>query len=113
MSNDLRDLEELGLLPKEFSESDADEQEVEVEKAQGSQDLAPLRVREGLPWFETMLEGSKLGNVRVSRGEKELEGHRVEWEVVEWTNEDENERSSGTGNSHGKRKLEDEVMMSS
>lgn len=64
---------------------------------------APVRVTQGLPWFESMIEGSKLGRVRVSRGQKEMDGGRkVEWEVVEWTDDAEE-----GGNINSKRKLAD------
>lgn len=54
-----------------------------------------------------MIEGSKLGKVKVSRGQKQTgDGQKVEWEVVEWTDEDEGEGEDAAGVS-GKRKLAD------
>lgn len=60
---------------------------------------------EGLPWFETMVKGSKLGNVKRSWGEGRSQNGRytVEWEVVEWNGED---GAEGT-KSPTKRKLGD------
>lgn len=57
---------------------------------------------EGLPWFETMVEGSKLGKMRRSWGSRQSGSGRfkVEWEIMEWTDEGENET-----NLPGKRKI--------
>lgn len=48
---------------------------------------APVRVRQGIPWFESMIDGSQLGKVKVRRGEETKDGRRVEWEIVEWTDD--------------------------
>lgn len=48
----------------------------------------------GVPWFESMMEGSLLGQLtrshRINRARttRELGGVSVEWEIVEWTNND-------------------------
>lgn len=80
--SDLRDLEELGLLPKEAVEDAAHDQEK----------IAPFVGKtgdeiEGLPWFDTLVEGSKLGKMRKDRGRRtSLNGKwTVEWEIMEWT----------------------------
>jgi hypothetical protein len=99
--SDLRDLEEFGLLPKEATE------DVEGDKAEyvlyaGS--IPNGDANEGLPWFESMVQGSRLGNVRRSWGSRQSGNGRikVEWEVMEWTDENENENTSP-----GKRKIGD------
>ena len=88
----MRDLEELGLLPPEVKEG------VESPPASGRgtpalemqrESPAPVRVRQGLPWFESMIDGSQLGKVKVRRGEETKDGRRVEWEIVEWTDDGE------------------------
>lgn len=83
VAKDLRDLGELGLLPSEALER------VESPPPSGAQTTAsaPVRVRQGLPWFESMIDGSQLGKVKVRRGEETKDGRRVEWEIVEWTDE--------------------------
>ncbi|KAF8852463.1 hypothetical protein BDZ45DRAFT_716950 [Acephala macrosclerotiorum] len=78
VGTDLRNLEELGLLPKEATEeAEKDKDEVVIwEEGDGN---------EGLPWFETLVEGSKLGSMRKSWGKRQSGRYQVEWEIVEWT----------------------------
>ena len=97
---ELRDLEELGWLPEDVGEGPEGDG-----KGVGVESLVPAG--EGLPWFETMMEGSKLGKMRRSRGSKTGDGGRytVEWEVIEWT--DEGNEGEGAETATGKRKLED------
>ncbi|ESZ93726.1 hypothetical protein SBOR_5911 [Sclerotinia borealis F-4128] len=101
-SSDLRDLEELGLLPKEaLEDAQNDKQTIEsvisrTENNGGGE--------QGLPWFETMVQGSRLGKMRTSRGTRTSNGRiKVDWEIVEWTAEDEDGLTSITT---GKRKLD-------
>lgn len=89
----MRSLEELGLLPREAVEDATGEREViertkrgDVgERFDGSGDLD-----EGLPWFQTLVEGSRLGNMKKSLGSRRSRDGRVrvEWEIVEWTEGD-------------------------
>ncbi|KAG4416945.1 hypothetical protein IFR04_009889 [Cadophora malorum] len=128
MGSDLRDLEELGVLPTEAVEDAVGERKV-IESAGGgvgagekgegkggvlSEGSGNGIGEEGLPWFETMVKGSRLGNVQRSWGERRSGNGRfkVEWEIVEWT-EDGGEGGEGT-KSPAKRKLgevdQDELM---
>ncbi|KAL2074916.1 hypothetical protein VTL71DRAFT_8696 [Oculimacula yallundae] len=98
---DLRDLEDLGVLPKEAVEDAVGERELLGESAglvkEGNNG-------EGLPWFENMVRGSRLENVKTSWGEGRSQNgrFRVEWEIVEWSEE----RDGGEGtNAAAKRKL--------
>lgn len=109
-SDKLRNLEELGLLPKEATADIEQEKQKRSDLASSKTD-EPTAVLEhqGLPWFDTMVEGSKLGNMKMSMGSKQSsDGHvRVEWEVVEWTAADgEGEPPAGAT----KRKLGDVVQ---
>lgn len=91
----MRDLGDLGLLPEELvgSPRESPQGEVGGRGELGAQTVpgTDMTVRSGLPWFETMIEGSLLGRVRVRRGEEVKEGRKIEWEVVEWV--DDGERS--------------------
>jgi hypothetical protein len=107
--NDLRDLDELGLLPKESLEG------LEVEERAGEQPPPTKTVVGGeaqhgeslevVPWFETMLQGSSLGKVRRSRGTRQTQDGRVrmEWEIVELLPDEGDDDTQATG----KRKLGD------
>ncbi len=105
--SDLRDLDDLGLLPKEaLEEHEAEERALEPPPtligggAVGEQDEG----HDALPWFESMIQGSNLGRVRRSRGKRQTGDGRfkVEWEVIELMPDDEAEGDSQTT---GKRKL--------
>lgn len=122
-NDDLGDLEDLGLLGDSEVSSRAaspppsgDAVMIGGSPEQGelSRQVATRGHREvfgGLPWFDSLVEGSRLGrrlgNVRASKGS----GHtpdgtvRYEWEVVEYT-----EGGDDDGNDtprSGKRKLDD------
>ncbi|KAB8297121.1 hypothetical protein EYC80_002506 [Monilinia laxa] len=99
-SSDLRDLEELGLLPKEaLEDAHNDKQTIETIIPHNENDDEG---KQGIPWFETMVEGSRLGKMRTSRGRRTASDGRikVEWEILEWTADDE------TPTATGKRKLD-------
>jgi hypothetical protein len=57
---------------------------------------------EGLSWFESLVQGSKLGNMRRSWGSRQSGNGRfkVEWEIMEWTEGNDSELASP-----GKRKI--------
>lgn len=101
-SSDLRDLEELGLLPKEaLEDAQNDKQTIDSVIPHADNNGAG---EQGIPWFETMVEGSRLGKMRTSRGKRTARDGRVqvEWEIVEWNAEDDD---SQTPTTTGKRKL--------
>jgi len=101
---DLRELDELGILPEEFS--NIRESTEEIVPRQSSVDLLPsITQRQGVPWFETLIEGSTLGNIRRTRGKGQTEDGqiKVEWEVMEWTDDGTEEETQG----NSKRKLAD------
>ncbi|EOO03050.1 hypothetical protein UCRPA7_1451 [Phaeoacremonium minimum UCRPA7] len=98
---DLSDLEDLGLIP--------DEEEAEPEASQAvvpapKEEVYEARETSGLPWFDTMMQGSILGSLHTSKGSRQSRDGRarVEWEIVEWKADDDSENSS-----LGKRKLQD------
>ncbi|GJC90515.1 hypothetical protein ColLi_13353 [Colletotrichum liriopes] len=79
---DLRDLEDLGLIP-EFEEA-------EEQPAVPTTTTVVGRETRGVPWFESMIEGTRLGSLRHSQVvDHSKDGKiRVEWEIVEWTDSD-------------------------
>ncbi|KAI0202752.1 hypothetical protein F4808DRAFT_419773 [Astrocystis sublimbata] len=98
LTEDLNSLQELGLIPNEIEE---DEMEVEMENVPT---VAPTAGRElvgrdftSIPWFDTLISGSKLGKMHtqksVHRGRNETTC--VEFEITEWTSDDDNEGGQG------------------
>ncbi|KOS17983.1 hypothetical protein ESCO_003115 [Escovopsis weberi] len=116
LREDLQDLEDMGLLPEEGDEG-SNEQTAEGAEASGdvgtSAQSTALRQSFGVPWFDGLVEGTRLGNMRRMRGTKRLRDGQVhlEWEIVEFTDpgeggqeQDEEEMEAAYS---GKRKLED------
>lgn len=121
-SEDLGDLEDLGLLPGSDDEAETPQGAITPAEPAGlaSQDagtrirddhrreVVPHRGREtlgGLPWFDTLIEGSRLGTIRRHKGTgRSRDGTvRVEWEVVEYTEDD----SGDDSQRFGKRKFDE------
>jgi hypothetical protein len=101
--SDLRDLEDLGILPSEaLQDAENDKEKISnVVPFAGSNTLTGP-ANEGLPWFETMVEGSRLGRMKRSSGQRQDGRYKVEWEIMEWTEGDE-----VGGTSPAKRKLDE------
>jgi hypothetical protein len=87
---DLRDLEDLGLLPKEALE-DSDSDRDTIAQSGHRTPVGHRDAKEGLPWFETMVEGSRLGKMKKSWAKHHNSNGRyhVEWEITEFTIDDE------------------------
>lgn len=67
----------------------------------------------GVPWFEEMIEGSRLGRIMRSRrgiGVSDDQSTTFEWEISEWSSSSDTGRKPEgvvTPNESGKRKAED------
>lgn len=83
-------LGDLGLLPS--GESSDEEAVVHVAEASG---MATSRAR-GTPWFEEMVQHTRLGRLKQQRGGHSGNGVHVEWEVVEWTEGDDADDEGST-----------------
>lgn len=105
-SEDLGDLEDLGLIPEPESPP------TPTDTTMAAADESRVAVYDGrdtigaLPWFDTLVEGSRLGTMKTTKGSgQSRDGSvRVEWEIVEYTEDD------GDGNDtpqSGKRKLDE------
>lgn len=101
--DNLRDLEDLGLLPSSEDATPEDtEAEMEVAPAtkQGAVTASASRGREyrGVPWFDSLVEGSRLGRMHRRQGFNQSQdgSTRVEWEIMEWTEGDEEEEPSAS-----------------
>lgn len=98
---DLGDLEDLGLVP---------ESPVEGQAAEASTALHPTEGREttDIPWFDSLVEGSKLGGrLKTTKGTRHsADGStKIEFEIVEYNNDGSEVSTPTSGN--GKRKLGD------
>lgn len=132
---DLRDLEDMGLLPElEEARSPEPDSEPDVEPEnksgvrtiQATRGAAANRESQSVPWFNSLVEGSRLGKtVRQGHSITESRGRTttVKWEIVEWTEDDDDRdgnaapevedvdmssgNNSNAGPKTGKRKLRD------
>lgn len=76
-------LAELGLLPGNESSEDEERREHRAEPV-----LATATRSAGAPWFEDLVQHSRLGRFKRQRGGHTNSGVHVEWEVMEWTEGD-------------------------
>jgi hypothetical protein len=121
-SEDLGDLEDLGLLPGSDDEADKPQTPVTSAETTGMAAIeAGTRIQDsdkrevvlrpgretlgGLPWFDTLVEGSRLGTLRHRKGSgRSRDGTvRVELEVVEYTEDDSDDDTPRSG----KRKFDE------
>ncbi|KAK3356961.1 hypothetical protein B0T25DRAFT_566288 [Lasiosphaeria hispida] len=107
---DLADLEELGCLPGSGGGSEEvsdQEEEGEGKKAGKGQETVGA-----VPWFDTLMEGSRLGTIRKTKGHGANKSGTVkyEWEITEWVegdDDDQGEERAMEAARSGKRKLAD------
>lgn len=106
-SEDLRALEDLDLLPEDVSTETIAVPQTAPTTAPEQETLPPSTVsgqNATVPWFEEMIEGSRLGRTEKTRRGVAVSGDgrtRVEWEVSEFDGE-------APGTPRGKRKLEED-----
>ncbi|KAI1082363.1 hypothetical protein F5B20DRAFT_578577 [Whalleya microplaca] len=109
LTEDLHSLDELGLIPDDSSEPD--EMEIVPTPVPGRELQLIGRNLTSIPWFESMLSGSRLGNIHTTRGVHESRDgkFRVEIEITEWTGDDAaNDEADGSeASATGKRKREE------
>lgn len=93
LTEDLHGLEEMGLI---HSDEDDKMDIVAAPRPDTGSQLIGRNVT-GIPWFENLISGSRLGSLQTARGSRESRDGRirVEWEVTEWTADDDEEASSG------------------
>ena len=84
-------------------------EEMETGEQAAHKDLGP-----GVPWFENMVSGSRLASMQRTAGTKRGSTWSVEWEIVEWTEEDtagmslrQDGEDANADKGAGKRKLDD------
>ncbi|KAK0711635.1 hypothetical protein B0H67DRAFT_493835 [Lasiosphaeris hirsuta] len=107
---DLADLEELGCLPgsgASLEEASDREGEGKAGKAGKGREMVGA-----VPWFDALMEGSRLGTMRKSKGHSTNNSGtvRYEWEVTEWVEGDDGDQGGEEvidASRSGKRKLAD------
>lgn len=60
-------------------------------------------VSRGAPWFEEIVQNTRLGRIKQQRGGHSSSGVQVEWEVIEWTEGD--DADDETSSTATKRKI--------
>jgi hypothetical protein len=111
LREDLRDLEDMGLIPEEEDDRSLTRQPSDVVVGRNT----ALRQSYGVPWFDGMVEGTRLGNMRRSQGVKQSQDGRVkvEWEIVEYSGNGDDSKGSPQDDIDmemsvpGKRKMKD------
>jgi hypothetical protein len=110
LDDDLAVLEELGILPADSDDESSPQVGSQIVSLLSPQGFATR----GAPWFESMVDNGRLGRIKRQKG-----GHisnngsvRVEWEIVEWTgNDDSNDADTLTGKrKHGDIEQDDVPM---
>lgn len=106
LREDLRDLEDMGLIP-----DDSDPEEDESAEAPTA-DSGSLREYFGVPWFDGMVEGTKLGKLRRRQGVGQSHDGsvKVEWEIVEYSDDGKGDAGEdvdmdAASSASGKRKM--------
>ncbi|KAM0436874.1 hypothetical protein ACHAPT_002587 [Fusarium lateritium] len=95
LREDLRDLEDMGLIPEEGEQRQRTTSEQPAEAVGRS---TALRQSYGVPWFDGLVEGTRLGSMRRSQGVQQSQDGRVrvEWEVVEFSGSSEGDEAGGS-----------------
>ncbi|KAF2662596.1 hypothetical protein K491DRAFT_700352 [Lophiostoma macrostomum CBS 122681] len=105
LEEDQEQLGQLGFLP---SGDSSDEDAAIIAGPSKARSVAKSEPQtRGAPWFEEMVENTRLGRIKQQRG-----GHssrdgsvRVEWEVMEWTEADDADDESAGAGASSKRKI--------
>ena len=106
--HDLRDLEELGVVPEDAA--------TELEPTETTEITTLTDLGSGVPWFESMVSGSRLGTMQRSSGRRRGNNWSIEWEITEWTEDGApaasplpESTSESADKTAGKRKPDDSV----
>lgn len=107
LREDIRDLEDIGLIPQDGDEDAPSGSE--TAPAATPTTRTALQQSFGVPWFDGLIEGSRLGNMRRSYGTRRSRDGQtsIEWDIVEFSENGGGETGEGDAAlTHlGKRKL--------
>ncbi|PFH60611.1 hypothetical protein XA68_10667 [Ophiocordyceps unilateralis] len=109
MGEDLRDLEDMGLIPDQSDHDEARAQSPAAVTRPSTSTTSALRESLGVPWFDCLVDGTRLGGMRRSQGlERSRDGAvRVEWEIVEFGGSSDVDMDETELSPPGKRKMEE------
>ncbi|KAL6692649.1 hypothetical protein J3F84DRAFT_383456 [Trichoderma pleuroticola] len=109
LREDIRDLEDMGLIPE-------DEESPPKSEASPAVPTRRTAIQQsfGVPWFDGLIEGSRLGSMRRSYGTKTSRDGQtsIDWDIVEYSENgggemEEDEPAGAASTQLGKRKLRD------
>lgn len=107
LREDIRDLEDIGLIPQDGDE-DAPAGSEAAPAATPTKRTA-IQQSFGVPWFDGLIEGSRLGSMRRSYGTRRSRDGQtsIEWDIVEFSENGGGETGEGDAalTNLGKRKL--------
>ncbi|KAL7950499.1 hypothetical protein V8C42DRAFT_306692 [Trichoderma barbatum] len=113
LREDIRDLEDMGLIPE-------DEDSPPSSEAPPSTPTRRTAIQQsfGVPWFDGLIEGSRLGSMRRSHGAKRSRDGQtsIEWDIVEYSENGGGEMDMGEAEATtlstqlGKRKATDQEV---
>ncbi|KAL7784604.1 hypothetical protein V8C37DRAFT_395608 [Trichoderma ceciliae] len=115
LREDIRDLEDMGLIPDDSEGSSPRNQAAPATPTKRT----AIQQSFGVPWFDGLIEGSRLGSMRRSYGAKRsCDGQTsIEWDIVEFSENGGGEKAEGEGDGAGeastqlgKRKLGDDEV---
>ncbi|KAG9247853.1 hypothetical protein BJ878DRAFT_414095 [Calycina marina] len=111
-SSDLRGLEERGLVGDNLG---VGERKAVAERSEHLDGEVQQTAEEGdehmgISWFDDLTEGSKLERTRRTGERREGPGWRVEWEIVEWIEDEDEPTTAGAKRKLGKVESEDAKM---
>ncbi|KAK4179616.1 hypothetical protein QBC36DRAFT_68896 [Triangularia setosa] len=110
---DLAQLDQLGLFGTVTSPSDSDAEDNAGEKGDGDWGNK-VEVKRGSDWLDGLIEGSRLGRLKrqeMRRVVKEGRGMRVEYEISEWVDGQEDEEGEEEGEEQEGRKRKFELAL--
>jgi hypothetical protein len=100
LDDDQELLGELGLLPSSESSDDDSTARHAAASSQHSTPRPVVRAEpwvRGAPWFEDMVQHTKLGRFKQQRGRHSEGRVQIEWEVTEWTEGDDADEADDEG----------------
>ena len=103
LREDLGDLDDMGLIPGTPEENEVQDGKTIDATNTGFERLgrgSVFRESYGVPWFDSLVEGTRLGNMRTNRGiERSHDGRvKIEWDIREYHDDGDEDTDMSPGN---------------